>query len=35
MNYNGNKLTWTQFKQYWLNKPTGGWDYDDLNDKLP
>jgi hypothetical protein len=30
MEYNGNKYTWTQFKQYWANKPTGGWIYDDL-----
>ena len=35
MNYNGNTYTWTAFKQYWANKPTGGWHYDDLNDQLP
>ena len=34
MQYNGNKYTWTQFKQYWANKPTGGWNYDDLKKKL-
>ena len=30
MKYNGNHYTWTQFKDYWANKPTGGWLYDDL-----
>ena len=30
MHYNGNNYTWTQFKDYWAKKPTGGWLYDDL-----
>ena len=34
MEYNGNKYTWTQFKDYWAKKPTGGWLYDDLKDEL-
>ncbi len=34
MFYNGNKYTWTQFKQYWRTKPTGGWIYDDLKEVL-
>ena len=31
MEYNGNKMTWTEFKKYWADKPTGGWLYDDAN----
>lgn len=34
MEYNGNKYTWTQFKDYWAKKPTGGWLYDDLKNHL-
>ena len=34
MEYNGNKMTWTQFKNYWANKATGGWLYDDATDNL-
>ena len=34
MQYNGNKYTWTLFKDYWANKPVGGWDYDDTSKKL-
>lgn len=34
MEYNGNKYSWTQFKDYWAKKPTGGWLYDDLKDEL-
>lgn len=29
MEYNGNKMTWTDFKDYWGKKATGGWLYDD------
>ena len=32
MEYNGNKMTWTQFKAYWANKKKGGWLYDDAID---
>ena len=31
MEYNGNKMTWTQFKSYWAKKKTGGWLYDDAS----
>lgn len=34
MEYNGNRYTWTQFKDYWAKKPTGGWLYDDLKNQL-
>lgn len=34
MEFNGNKYTWTQFKDYWAKKPTGGWLYDDLKNHL-
>ena len=34
MEYNGTKMTWTEFKDYWAKKPTGGWLYDDANDSL-
>lgn len=29
MKYNGNLMTWIQFKDYWKNKPSDGWLYDD------
>lgn len=31
MEYNGNKYTWTEFKDYWAKKPVGGWLYDDTH----
>ena len=34
MKYNGTKWTWTQFKDYWAKKPTGGWLYDDADDRF-
>ena len=34
MEFNGNKLTWTAFKDYWSKKLVGGWDYDDTQNKL-
>ena len=34
MEYNGKEYTWTQFKDYWANKPVGGWHYDDTINKL-
>ena len=33
MQFNGQK-TWTEFQEYWKNKPTGAWLYDDANDDL-
>ena len=26
-------MTWTQFKDYWAKKPTGGWLYNDADDR--
>ena len=33
MEYNGQKMTWTKFQEYWRNKTPGGWLYDDANDE--
>jgi hypothetical protein len=27
-------MTWTEFKNYWSQKPTGGWLYDDAKDNF-
>ena len=34
MEYNGKKMTWKEFQEYWKNKPTGAWHYDDADDTL-
>ena len=30
MFFNGRRFTWTEFKDYWAKKGTGGWKFDDI-----
>ena len=32
MEYNGKNMTWTEFQEYWKDKPAGAWLYDDAVD---
>ena len=34
MEFNGKNMTWKEFQEYWKNKTTGAWHYDDADDTL-